>query len=248
MSRRQLLIVDDKPNLRESFKIGLELKGYAVTIADSGKQALKICEKKAFDAVLLDVRMPEMDGLETLRHLMDQNSEQVVIMLTAHGSITNAVEAGQIGACNYLEKPSTPEAVDIRIQNSLERHNLSKENRQLKSQLREKNKLEGIVGTSESMQEVYGLVERITATESTALITDETGTGKGVGRPCDPLQRPSFRATLLCPSLRCHPRGSSWRASFSATKRVPSPEQSRRRWASSRPQIQAPSFWMKSAK
>ncbi len=178
MSRRQLLIVDDEPNLLESFKIGLELKGYAVTIADSGKQALEVCEKKAFDAVLLDVRMPDMDGLETLHHLMDQNSEQVVIMLTAHGSITNAVEAGRIGACDYLEKPSTPEAVDIRIQNSLERRNLSKENRQLKSQLREKNKLEGIVGTSGPMQEVYSLVERIAATESTALITGETGTGK----------------------------------------------------------------------
>jgi DNA-binding NtrC family response regulator len=178
MAKRRILIIDDEPNLLESFKIGLEIKNYAVTIASSGSEALSICEEKNFDAVLLDVRMPGMDGLETLQKLKQLRPDQVVIMLTAHGSLESAVEAGRQGADDYLEKPSAPEAVDLRIRNALDRWSLAEENRNLRSQLRERYHFEGLVGNSPPMQEVYSLMERIASTESTVLITGETGTGK----------------------------------------------------------------------
>ena len=178
MSTLRVLIVDDEPNLLESYKIGLELKGYAVSIASSGREALKKCEDETFDTVLLDIHMPEMDGLETLQCLGQLRPDQVVIMLTAHGSLESAVEAGRLGACDYLEKPSTPEAVDLRIQKALESRTLSEENRLLKSQLREKYRFEGLVGNSPAMQEVYALMEQMISKECTLLITGETGTGK----------------------------------------------------------------------
>lgn len=174
----KVLIVDDEPNLLESFKIGLELKGYRVSIASSGKRALESCAEAAFDAVLLDIRMPGMDGLETLRKLKELRPEQVVIMLTAHGSIESAVEAGRLGAYDYLEKPSTPEAVDLRIRKAVESHTLVEENRRLRSQLKDRYRFDGIVGSSMAMQEVYELMQRIATTETTVLITGDTGTGK----------------------------------------------------------------------
>ena len=178
MAQTRVLIIDDEPNLLESFKIGLELKNYAVSIASGGKEALQICEKESFEVVLLDVRMPDMDGLETLKQLRPLRPEQVYIMLTAHSSLENAVEAGRLGAFDYVEKPSTPEAVDLRIQKALESRILSEENRRLKSQLRDRYRFEGLIGTSPPMQSVYELVERIIPTESTILVTGETGTGK----------------------------------------------------------------------
>ncbi len=178
MSGHRVLIVDDEPNLLESFRIGLELKGHAVSLAPGGSTALEMCRGEAFDAVLMDVQMPEMDGLETLRGLLELRPDQVVLMLTAHGSLESAVEAGRIGAADYIEKPSTPDAVDLKIRNAVGARALADENRALKSQLRERYHFEGIVGASKAMQDVYGLMERVSATASTILITGETGTGK----------------------------------------------------------------------
>ena len=178
MPKRHLLLVDDEPNLQESMKIGLELRDYRVSLARNGPEALDMVRQMGFDMVLLDVRMPEMDGLETLKRLKEIRPDQMVIMLTAHGSIENAVEAMRLGAFHYLLKPSSPKDVDIQIQKALNFHILEQENRLLKSQLREKYHVEGLVGNSPAMQEVYGLVERIAQTESTVLITGETGTGK----------------------------------------------------------------------
>ena len=161
MPKQRILIVDDEPNLLESFKVGLELKGYDVTLARGGAEALEACDDQTFDIVLLDIRMPVMDGKETLKQLKQKRPDQIVIMLTAHGSLESAVETGRLGAFDYLEKPSTPDAVHLRVQRALESRDLTEENRRLKSQLREKYQFEKLVGNSSPMQEVYSLVERI---------------------------------------------------------------------------------------
>lgn len=178
MPNRHILLVDDEPNLQESMKIGLELRDYDVTLASTGQRAISLCQAQGFDTVLLDMRMPEMDGLETLRGIKDIRPEQTVIMLTAHGTIENAVEATKLGAFDYLTKPSSPEEVDIKIQQALNFPILSSKERLVKSKRPETCHFEGLVGTSKAMREVYDLVERITHNESTILITGETGTGK----------------------------------------------------------------------
>ena len=104
MPEQNILIVDDEPNLLESFKIGLELKDYAVTIASGGKKALAEIENQSFDVVLLDIRMPGMDGIETLQEIQKVRPDQIVVMLTGQGSIESAVEAGRLGAYDYLKK------------------------------------------------------------------------------------------------------------------------------------------------
>jgi DNA-binding NtrC family response regulator len=173
---QNILIVDDEPNLLESFKIGLELKDYAVTIASGGKKALAEIENQSFDVVLLDIRMPGMDGIETLQEIQKVRPDQIVVMLTGQGSIESAVEAGRLGAYDYLKKPSTPDAVHLRIQKAVE-------HRAVQTQLHHIQALvggdfEGVIGKSSAISEVFDLVKRVAPTDSTVLITGETGTGK----------------------------------------------------------------------
>lgn len=178
MSDPKILIVDDEPSLLESIRIGLELKGYDVSMAASGEVALQLCQNLSFDAALLDLRMPSMSGLEVLGRLKEMAPRLIVIMLTAHGNIQDAVQAVRTGAYDFLLKPSSPDAIDLRIRKAIEHRDLSTENLLLRSQLREKYRFEEIVGDSPAMQEVYALMERVCNTENSVLITGETGTGK----------------------------------------------------------------------
>jgi len=174
----KVLIVDDEPSLLESIRIGLDLKGYAVSMASSGEEAVRQCQETPFDVVLLDMKMPRMGGLDVLKRIKETSPRLIVMMLTAHGSIEDAVEAVRLGAYDFLLKPSSPNAIDLRIQKAVEHRDLSAENLLLRSQLREKYRFDEIVGNSPAMQEVYALMERVCGTESTVLITGETGTGK----------------------------------------------------------------------
>ena len=176
MAKQNILIVDDEPNLLESFKIGLELKDYIVSIAASGKKALEAINKRGFDVVLLDIRMPGMDGLETLTEIKKVRPDQVVIMLTGQGSLESAVEAGRIGAYDYLEKPSTPEAVHLRIQKAVEHQAVKQKLEDIETLVGDD--FAGVIGKSQAISEVFDLLTRVAPTDSTILITGETGTGK----------------------------------------------------------------------
>jgi len=176
MAKQNILIVDDEPNLLESFKIGLELKDYIVSIAGSGKKALEAINKRGFDVVLQDIRMPGMDGLETLTEIKKVRPDQVVIMLTGQGSLESAVEAGRIGAYDYLEKPSTPEAVHLRIQKAVEHQAVKQKLEDIETLVGDD--FAGVIGKSQAISEVFDLVTRFAPTDSTILITGETGTGK----------------------------------------------------------------------
>jgi DNA-binding NtrC family response regulator len=176
MAKQHILIVDDEPNLLESFKIGLELKGYTVSIASSGKKALVKIGKQAFDVVLLDIRMPGMDGMETLEEIKRIRPDQVVLMLTGQGSLESAVEAGRAGAFGYLEKPSAPETVDFWIQKAVENQAVRKKLEDIETLVGDD--FEGVVGKSQAISEVFDLTRRVAPTDSTILITGETGTGK----------------------------------------------------------------------
>lgn len=178
MPDSRILIVDDEPSLLESIRIGLELKGYSVSMASSGEEALQLSHASTFDAALLDLRMPSMGGLEVLASLKEMSPNLIIIMLTAHGNIQDAVQAVRMGAFDFLLKPSSPDAIDLRIRKAIEHRDLFAENLLLRSQLRDKYRFEEIIGDSPPMQEVYALMERVCNTENSVLITGETGTGK----------------------------------------------------------------------
>jgi len=174
----QILIVDNEASMREFLSIVLKKEGYACQTAEDGDQALKIIEKEPVDLVLTDIKMPKMNGLELLKALKRVSPETVVVMMTAFASTETAVEAMKEGALDYLTKPFQIDEVKLIIQNALERKSLKSDNRQLRRSLKAKADFTKIIGTSEKMQKVLTLVEKVADNKSNILITGESGTGK----------------------------------------------------------------------
>jgi len=173
-----ILLVEDDANLRSVVTYHLEKSGYEVIGAANGKEALDVLETKTHDLILTDVRMPVMDGLKLLATLREREIETPVVVMTAYGSITDAVEAVKNGASDYLTKPVKKESLLLAVKKALKVDALTRENRRLKEQLEQKNPLQAILGTSNAIQEVVKAIERVGRTEATVLITGESGTGK----------------------------------------------------------------------
>jgi DNA-binding NtrC family response regulator len=174
-----LLVVDDERNLRESLSEALKEAGYSVLTAANGKEAYAIIQSQALDLLLCDWRMPEMDGRELLRHLSDEARlvDLPVLVMTAHGTSNNAIEAIQFGAYDFVTKPFDLDDVLVTIRRALEHTSLQKEVAQLRSKVADTPSGE-IVGFSAPMLEVFKAIGRVAQTDSTVLITGESGTGK----------------------------------------------------------------------
>jgi two-component system response regulator PilR (NtrC family) len=174
----KILVVDDEVSMREMLGIMLRKEGYEVVLAESRAMAAAVLAKGPFDLVVTDVKLPDGDGIEILRHVKAAYPDTVVIVMTAFGSTQTAVAALKLGAHDYLVKPFEIDELKIVVRGALERQELQQENRQLKAELREKQGPENIVGVSLPMQKLLGLVRAIAPTSSTVLITGESGTGK----------------------------------------------------------------------
>lgn len=174
-----LLVVDDERNLRESLSEALKEAGYSVLTAANGKEAYAIIQSQALDLLLCDWRMPEMDGRELLRHLSDEGRlvDLPVLVMTAHGTSNNAIEAIQFGAYDFVTKPFDLDDVLVTIRRALEHTSLQKEVAQLRSKVADAPNGD-IVGFSAPMLEVFKAIGRVAQTDSTVLITGESGTGK----------------------------------------------------------------------
>jgi len=185
MNKSKILIVDDEEIIRDSLAEWMTDAGYEATVAPDGKEALAIIrknedgpEEEQFDVVLADLKMPEMDGMELMRHIKEINPNLAVIIMTAFGTIASAIESIKSGAYDFLEKPFCPERVEVIIKNALSHHNIIKENIALRKELGKKVQFDEIIGKSHKMQQVFELIRTVAKSNATILILGETGTGK----------------------------------------------------------------------
>jgi DNA-binding NtrC family response regulator len=173
----RVLVVDDEKSIRSTLRNVLQYEQYAVAEASTGPQALEILETDTFDAVLLDIKMPGMDGMEVLRKIKETDPDLPVIMISGHGTIQTAVEATKIGAFDFLEKPPDRDRILLTIRNAIKNRMLFEEKASL-----EKAVTKGfrIMGESDAIKELLQTIERIGPTQARVLITGENGVGKGI--------------------------------------------------------------------
>ena len=177
---KKVLIVDDEPGLRQSLGLLLTDAGYAVTAEQNGRRALERATADAFDLVLCDVRMPEMDGLTFLRNYRQRGGSALVIVMSAYGGEDAAIAAMKEGAYDYLTKPFRPDEVVLTLRKAEERERLRQEVVGLKAQLAAGPAERGLIVESAAMRQALELVTRVAEHNTTVLITGESGTGKEV--------------------------------------------------------------------
>jgi two-component system response regulator GlrR len=178
MADTKILVVDDDPSLRLLMKVRLEAAGYRLTLAEGGAEALDRVTEEEFGAALIDMRLEDMDGITLLEQLLQRQPQLPVIIVTAHGSIANAVEATKKGAYDYITKPFDPTDLLHRIQNALELRRLKGEVERLRTLVHERYHFDNIVASSEKMQHVLRQIAQIAVTDSTVCLYGESGTGK----------------------------------------------------------------------
>jgi DNA-binding NtrC family response regulator len=174
----RLLLVDDEAHQREMLSGILERAGYRVETAATAEQALSALERSRFDLVLTDQKMPGLDGLALLERVQGLQPELPVVLMTAFGSVSEAVSAMKKGAADYLTKPFEKEELLLVLEKTLRQRRLEEEVAALRGALKERYRLGNIIGTSEPMREVFSLIERIANTDVPVLIRGESGTGK----------------------------------------------------------------------
>ncbi len=178
MSNAHVLVVDDEKSMRDLLSITLEKEGYDVVTAAGGEAAIEALRRDATDAVITDLRMPKVDGLQVLRAAKEISPDIAVIVVTAVASTETAVEAMKLGAYDYITKPFKLDEVSLIVRNALERKRLRDENLYLRKQLETQHRFENIIGKSGRILEVFDTIRKISDSPSTAMITGESGTGK----------------------------------------------------------------------
>ncbi len=173
-----ILVVEDEVNIRSALVTMLEKLGHEVQGVETAEEALSLLTHAKMDLVMTDLRMPGLGGMELLRQMKEKWPETETIVLTAFGSIDTAVEAMRLGAYDYLTKPIDRDRFHIVVKKALEHHNLAQENKQLRDRLETRARFDQMVGESEVMQRIYGLVDMVADSGVTVLLTGESGTGK----------------------------------------------------------------------
>ena len=220
MEKAKILIAEDEKVQRDLLEGFLKREGFSVTAAANGSEALQRLEGDFFDIVLLDYRMPQLDGVQTLRGIRRVYPDLPVVMMTAYGTVETAVASMKEGAIDYLTKPIDLDELLLILERVMERSHLIRENRELKAQLQERYTAGNMVYGSPGMEEVMGLVARVAPSQATVLIRGESGTGKELvanaiyyasGRSGKPMVKVSCSAipeTLLESELFGHEKGA----------------------------------------
>jgi len=177
-TNKTILITDDDESLRRVIEHNLSNKGYRLLLASNGEEALNIFKSEDVDIVVTDIKMEKMDGLELLENVKRLNSNVLVIMITAHGSVETAVKAMKLGAYDYITKPFDRDELQIMIEKGLNLQYLMSENLRLRQELAYRFKLDNVIGASSKMKSIFDLVARVAQSDSTVLLQGESGTGK----------------------------------------------------------------------
>jgi DNA-binding NtrC family response regulator len=215
-----VLIIDDEAAIRESLQTLLEFEGYSVDTANDGMEGLARIGERPFDLILLDFALPERNGIEILHEIRERDSELPVIMITAYGTVENAVNAMQAGATNFIQKPWDNEKLLADVRTAVGRRRAEEEVVQLKRALKLRYNFEHIIGKSEPMLRIFDLVAQVAPSRSTVLIQGESGTGKELiakaihmnsprhNRAFVPVNTGSMPADLLESTLFGHVKGA----------------------------------------
>jgi DNA-binding NtrC family response regulator len=219
-SQGSVLIIDDEAEIRESLQTLLELEGYEVETAATGGEGLARLGEHPFDLVLLDLALPDRNGLELLPEIRALDLQIAIIMITAYGTVEDAVRAMQSGAGNFLQKPWDNEKLLADVRAAIARRKAEEENIQLKRALKQRYNFENIVGKSEPMLKIFDLVAQVAPSRSTVLLQGESGTGKELiakalhlnsprrDRPFVPVNTGSMPPDLLESTLFGHVKGA----------------------------------------
>ncbi len=215
-----VLIVDDEAEIRESLQTLLELEGFEVETAETGEEGLAQMAERPFDLVLLDLTLPGRNGMEILSEIRTIDSRLPVIMITAYGTVENAVRAMQAGAANFIQKPWDNEKLLADVRVAVGWRKAEEENVQLKRALKQRYNFENIVGKSEPMLKIFDLVAQVANSRSTVLLQGESGTGKEIiakaihlnsprrDKPFVPVNTGSMPNDLLESTLFGHVKGA----------------------------------------
>ncbi|MGC4084606.1 MAG: sigma-54 dependent transcriptional regulator [Vicinamibacterales bacterium] len=216
----RVLVVDDERSMRELLAIVLKREGYDVVLAENGKSAVAALERGPFDLLISDIKMPDMSGVDVLRAAKKLDPDVLGIMITAFASTETAIEAMRLGACDYLSKPFDIDLLKMKVREKVENRQLRQENILLKRTLGVSHSFSNIIGRSESMLDVFKMIETVAKTNSTILLTGESGTGKGLvaqavhynslrrDKPMVSLNCGAMPETLLESELFGHMRGA----------------------------------------
>jgi two-component system, NtrC family, nitrogen regulation response regulator NtrX len=171
----RILVIDDERSIRNTLKEILEYEKFDIELAEDGIKGLEIVNSMKIDAILCDIKMPKMDGIEVLNHIIQDHTDVPVVMISGHGDIDTAVEAIKKGAFDFIQKPLDLNRLMVTLRNALDRSKLVTETKTLRKKI---SKAYEMVGESEAMMKVKEMIDRIAPTEARVLITGENGTGK----------------------------------------------------------------------
>lgn len=174
----RILVVDDEQTIADSLKQNFAEEGYSVDIAATGAAAIELFDQGGHHVTICDLQLPDIDGLEVLRHIKDTRPTTEVIVVTAHGSVAKAVEATKAGAFDFVDKPFDFEELHLRVENALNQRELRAENDNLRRQMSTRSEYSNIIGSSKQMQTIYETIDAVAKSDANVLIVGESGTGK----------------------------------------------------------------------
>ncbi|MFQ5780069.1 MAG: sigma-54-dependent transcriptional regulator [Nitrospiria bacterium] len=231
MKRGRILVVEDDQAVRATLVTLLNEAGYETKAVSDGPEAIKLAKASPFQLYLIDLRLPSMSGIDTLKEIRKINSQAICVVLTAYATVELSVKAMKAGAFDFISKPFQVDVVLTLVKNALEFHRLKHENFLLQKMVRDKYRFENMVGNSPSMQQTYELIEKVADSDSTVLIQGESGTGKEVvaktihynstrkDKPLIPINCGAIPESLLESELFGHEKGAFTGATSARTGR-----------------------------